>query len=68
MLDMHDLIQQMGWEIIRRECPEDPGRRSRLRDFDAYDVLTRNMVRFKYMNLFICVYGSFNTVINFLRN
>ena len=68
MLDMHDLIQQMGWEIIRRECPEDPGRRSRLRDSDAYDVLTRNMVRFKYMNLFICAYGSFNTVINFLRN
>ena len=21
MLDMHDLIQQMGWDIIRRECP-----------------------------------------------
>ncbi|KAL6343056.1 hypothetical protein AAG906_017868 [Vitis piasezkii] len=43
MLDMHDLIQQMGWEIIRQECPEDPGRRSRLWDSNAYDVLIRNM-------------------------
>ncbi|KAL6343040.1 hypothetical protein AAG906_017852 [Vitis piasezkii] len=23
-LYMHDLIQQMGWEVIRQECPEDP--------------------------------------------
>ncbi|CBI33318.3 unnamed protein product, partial [Vitis vinifera] len=42
MLDMHDLIQQMGWEIIRQECPEDPGRRSRLWDSNANDVLIRN--------------------------
>ncbi|XP_059592933.1 disease resistance protein RUN1-like [Vitis vinifera] len=43
MLDMHDLIQQMGWEIIRQECLENLGRRSRLWDSDAYHVLTRNM-------------------------
>ncbi|KAJ9700903.1 hypothetical protein PVL29_006299 [Vitis rotundifolia] len=42
MLDMHDLIQQMGWEIIRQECPKDPGRRSRLWDSNAYHVLIRN--------------------------
>ncbi|KAL6343081.1 hypothetical protein AAG906_017893 [Vitis piasezkii] len=42
-LDMHDLIQQMGWEIIRQECPKDPGRRSRLWDSNAYHVLIRNM-------------------------
>ncbi|RVW96819.1 TMV resistance protein N [Vitis vinifera] len=42
MLDMHDLIQQMGWEIIRQECPKDPGRRSRLWDSNAYHVLMRN--------------------------
>ncbi|KAL6344258.1 hypothetical protein AAG906_037822 [Vitis piasezkii] len=40
--DMHDLIQQMGWEIIRQECPEDPGRRSRLWDSNAYHVLIGN--------------------------
>ena len=55
MLDMHDLIQQMGWEIIRQECPEDPGRRSRLWDSKAYHVLIGNTVRVKCMNLFIYV-------------
>ncbi|KAG7971278.1 hypothetical protein I3843_07G126700 [Carya illinoinensis] len=27
---MHDLLRKMGREIVRRECPEDPGRRTRL--------------------------------------
>ena len=27
---MHDLIQELGWEIVRRECSEEPGKRSRL--------------------------------------
>ena len=27
---MHDLLQEMGQEIVRRESPEEPGRRSRL--------------------------------------
>ncbi|RVW38660.1 TMV resistance protein N [Vitis vinifera] len=40
--DMHDLIQLMGWEVIRQECPEDPGRRSRLWDSNAYHVLIGN--------------------------
>ncbi|XP_014519090.1 TMV resistance protein N isoform X1 [Vigna radiata var. radiata] len=29
-LEMHDLIQEMGWEIVHQECVKDPGRRSRL--------------------------------------
>ena len=62
---MHDLIQQMGWEIIRQECPKDPGRWSRLRDSKAYHVLVRNMVRVKCMNLFIPMYPSFNTIVIF---
>ncbi|RVX07053.1 putative WRKY transcription factor 19 [Vitis vinifera] len=33
----------MGREIIRQECPEDLGRRSRIWDSEAYHVLTRNM-------------------------
>ncbi|BFG40807.1 hypothetical protein CerSpe_270810 [Prunus speciosa] len=31
---MHDLIQEMAWEIVRRECPDEPGRRSRLCNHD----------------------------------
>ncbi|XP_024162476.1 uncharacterized protein LOC112169642 [Rosa chinensis] len=27
---MHDLIQELGYEIVRRECHEQPGKRSRL--------------------------------------
>ncbi|ONH90089.1 hypothetical protein PRUPE_8G034500 [Prunus persica] len=29
-VEMHDLIQEMALEIVRRECFEEPGRRSRL--------------------------------------
>ncbi|XP_004306850.1 PREDICTED: TMV resistance protein N-like [Fragaria vesca subsp. vesca] len=27
---VHDVIQEMGWEIVREQCPEEPGRRTRL--------------------------------------
>ncbi|KAM5575898.1 hypothetical protein ABKV19_014707 [Rosa sericea] len=27
---MHDLVQELGWEIVRQECSEEPGKRSRL--------------------------------------
>ncbi|KAL1321221.1 TMV resistance protein N-like [Arachis ipaensis] len=39
-LHMHDLIQEMGLEIVRQESTKDPGRRSRLWDpEEIYDVL-----------------------------
>ncbi|XP_040994597.1 disease resistance protein RUN1-like [Juglans microcarpa x Juglans regia] len=39
-LSMHDLLKELGKEIVRRECPEEPGRRSRLfRVDDLYHVL-----------------------------
>ena len=45
-IKMHDLIEQMGWEIVRQESAKDPGRRSRLRNSkDVYDVLKNNKVR-----------------------
>ncbi|MED6217012.1 hypothetical protein PIB30_013483 [Stylosanthes scabra] len=40
---MHDLIQQMGWEIVRQESIENPENRSRLWDLDeTCDVLKNN--------------------------
>ncbi|XP_016650504.1 PREDICTED: TMV resistance protein N [Prunus mume] len=33
-VEMHDLIQEMALEIVRQECPEEPGRRSRLCNHD----------------------------------
>ncbi|XP_021814701.1 TMV resistance protein N-like isoform X2 [Prunus avium] len=42
-LCMHDLIQELGWEIVRRECCEDPGKRSRLwLPKDIIHVLVQN--------------------------
>ena len=47
-LDMPDLIQQMGQEIVRQEYPEEPENRSRLWDPKDVDcVLERNTVRAK---------------------
>ncbi|XP_019073409.2 disease resistance protein RPV1-like [Vitis vinifera] len=40
---MHDLIQQMGWDIVREKYPDEPGKWSRLWDpEDIYHVLTTN--------------------------
>ncbi|XP_030961150.1 TMV resistance protein N-like [Quercus lobata] len=40
---MHDLLQQMGREIVRQESPQIPGLRSRLWCYkDAFEVLTEN--------------------------
>ena len=42
---MHDLVQQMGREIVRQELPKIPGLRSRLWCYeDALKVLTENKV------------------------
>ena len=42
---MHDLLQQMGKEIVRQESPQIPGLRSRLWCYeDAFEVLTENKV------------------------
>ena len=43
---MHDLLQEMGRDIVRKKCPKDLGKRSRLwlyKDIDS--VLTKNTVR-----------------------
>jgi hypothetical protein len=42
---MHDLIQEMGHEIIRQQCVIDPGKRSRLwKPEEIYQVLKKNKV------------------------
>ncbi|KAM4070415.1 hypothetical protein ACB094_12G163900 [Castanea mollissima] len=41
---MHDLLQEMGRDIVRHESSKDPGKRSRLWVYkDIDDVLTKNM-------------------------
>ena len=45
-VQMHDLIQLMGQDIIKQECPNDPGKRSRLWCYDdVFEVLSGDTVR-----------------------
>ena len=47
-LEMHDLIQEMGMEIVRQQFVQELGKRSRLWFHeDIIDVLKKNMVREK---------------------
>nr|KYP57130.1 TMV resistance protein N [Cajanus cajan] len=53
-IEMHDLIQQMGQEIVYQESIKDHGRRSRLWKHDeVYEVLKYNKVSGKFNDLFM---------------
>ncbi|KAG7948041.1 hypothetical protein I3843_14G126400, partial [Carya illinoinensis] len=42
-LSMHDLLKEMGQEIVHCECPQEPGQRSRMfRLEDLYQVLNKD--------------------------
>ena len=48
---MHNLIQQMGWEVVREKCQNQPRKQSRLWDLDdVSSVLSRNAVRATCLN------------------
>ena len=49
---MHDLLEEMGKNIVRQECPSDCGKRSRLWHYeDIENVLKNNKVRGYLENL-----------------
>ena len=49
---MHDLLKEMGRNMVRQECLDDPGKRSRLWDYeDINKVLKKNKVRSYLENL-----------------
>lgn len=51
-LQMHDLLQEMGWAIVREQCVEDPGKCNRLCiPENVYLVLKNNTVRPNAFNL-----------------
>ncbi|CAN6565178.1 unnamed protein product [Malus baccata var. baccata] len=42
-LEMHDLLEEMGWKIVHQESIKEPGRRSRLWSYeDVLHVITKN--------------------------
>ncbi|RDX68276.1 TMV resistance protein N, partial [Mucuna pruriens] len=71
---MHDLIQEMGWEIVHQESIKDPGRRSRLWDpEEVYDVLKNNrgtdavegiILDVSQIRVLLLSYESFSRMIN----
>uniref|UniRef100_A0A2N9FIF8 Uncharacterized protein n=1 Tax=Fagus sylvatica TaxID=28930 RepID=A0A2N9FIF8_FAGSY len=66
-LGMHDLLQEMGREIVRQESPEEPGERSRLWFHeDVRHVLEENTM--KRLRLFINRNALFSGGPNYLSN
>jgi len=54
---LHDLLEDMGKEIVRQESPEDPGKRSRLwSSTDIIQILKENTVSNNdiMLNLLFC--------------
>jgi len=66
-IQMHDLIRQMGCEIVRQECIIYPGRRTRLRDKEeVYNVLRYKQVREDKLYYFTSVFVfKFQSVSNY---
>ncbi|XP_062009366.1 disease resistance protein RUN1-like [Rosa rugosa] len=53
-LGMHDLVQELGWEIVRQECREEPGKRSRLwLANEIIHVLGRNRATSAVQSIFL---------------
>ena len=47
---MHDLIKEMGREIVRQQFLEEPGKHNRLQFYeDIYDVLKKNIGNLFYV-------------------
>jgi hypothetical protein len=62
-LSMHDLIQQMGREVVRQQSPQILGERSRLWSYeDAYKVLNGNTVYVLFLQIFLFFFFFFYQV------
>ena len=60
---IHDLLEEMGRNIVRQECLDDPGKRSRLWDYKDIDkVLKKNKVRGYLENLSLFPTFMFNNL------
>ncbi|XP_028782034.1 TMV resistance protein N-like [Neltuma alba] len=61
VIKMHDLIQEMGWEIVRQECKDNPRGRSWLNDFEEVGIgaLSGEETRCSVLNLFLSNHSFF---------
>ena len=66
MVTMHNLVEDMGKEIVRKESPKDPGKRSRLwLHEDIIQVLEDNTVSELVILIFVCLFIQFYTHVTF---
>ncbi|KAL4634373.1 hypothetical protein ACB092_04G194900 [Castanea dentata] len=64
-LSMHDLIQQMGWEIVRQESPEVIEKRSRLLCYeDAPEILIEHTGSNEIRGITVCLPKPKNMKLN----
>ncbi|KAF3793100.1 Disease resistance protein [Nymphaea thermarum] len=54
-LEMHDLLRDMGRQIVQEECPSNPGKRSRLSIMGKYSHLPKKL---KWLEWHGCPLGS----------
>ncbi|KAL6213975.1 hypothetical protein ACLB2K_013413 [Fragaria x ananassa] len=58
-VEMHDLIQEMAWEIVRQESRDEPGRRSRLcHQTDIFHVFLNNSGTPALKGIVLCLLES----------
>ncbi|KAM1231951.1 hypothetical protein ACFX1X_042315 [Malus domestica] len=64
-LEMHDLLAEMGWEIVRQESIEERGRRSRLWSYeDVHHVLTQNKATEAVESIILNLWNSDEVCLN----
>lgn len=58
-LEMHDLIQDMGMEVVRQKYPDEPGKWSRLwLPEDVSRILKKETVTIIYMKSLLCIFSA----------
>ncbi|KAH9725766.1 ADP-ribosyl cyclase/cyclic ADP-ribose hydrolase [Citrus sinensis] len=69
-LRMHDLLQEMGQQIVKRQSPKEPGKRSRLwKEEDVHHVLTKNTIyttQMKGQSLVNIIFSEFMLLFHFI--
>ncbi|KAH9725739.1 ADP-ribosyl cyclase/cyclic ADP-ribose hydrolase [Citrus sinensis] len=69
-LRMHNLLQEMGQQIVKRQSPKEPGKRSRLwKEEDVHHVLTKNTIyttQMKGQSLVNIIFSEFMLLFHFI--
>ena len=68
-VEMHDLLQEMGLEMVREQCIEEPRKRSRLFiEEDVSHVLKNNTVRAKCIHFLFSIKKRGKKILNSMKD